>query len=104
MNIHPLTEAHILALEQEVSLLRAALSQGQPRHHSAWETISSTFIGFSISTAANYFLLPLWGYSPSISASIEIGILFTAISLFRGYVIRRFFNYIHTSRFERLTT
>lgn len=94
-------ELELLFLEQELDLTRAALEKAkarlpQSRTHSALETLLSTFIGFSISVAANYFLLPIWGYSPSAADAIEIGILFTWISLLRGYAIRRFFNWIHT--------
>lgn len=75
------------------------LPTGQSRRASLAEAILNILIGFGISVAANIWLLPLWGFSPSLSQGIEIGILFTWISLVRSYVLRRLFNFFHTRRY-----
>jgi hypothetical protein len=38
-------------------------------------------------------ILPLFGYPISVADSIYISILFTLISIIRGYVVRRYFNW-----------
>lgn len=68
---------------------------GQSQRASALEAVLNTLVGFWVSTLANIFLLPLWGFSPSLTQGIEIGILFTLISLLRSYLLRRAFNYFH---------
>lgn len=68
---------------------------GQSRRASAAEALLNIIIGFWISVLANIWLLPLWGYQVSMSQGIEIGILFTLVSLVRSYALRRFFNYLH---------
>lgn len=68
---------------------------GQSRRASLAEAFLNILIGFWISVAANIWLLPLWGFSPSVSQGIEIGLLFTWISLVRSYVLRRLFNLLH---------
>lgn len=97
----PTTSQYIEELEQQLALTSHALAQarkGQPARHSALETLLSTATGFYISILANYYLLPIWGYSPSFITSLEIGVLFTIISILRGYAFRRLFNYFHISR------
>lgn len=59
---------------------------------SAVESATSTAAGFIINTTANYTLLPFFGLHPTIADSMSLAVLFTVISLARGYVLRRIFN------------
>ena len=70
------------------------LVQGQSRKMSAVESFAGTAVGFGINTSANYFLLPLFGLYPTVHESMAIAVMFTLISLARGYVLRRIFNAI----------
>lgn len=76
-------------------LLQRARARGQSRRASLVEAILNTMIGFWISVLANILLLPLWGFSPSLTQSIEIGIAFTFVSILRSYILRRAFNFYH---------
>lgn len=58
------------------------------------ETLSSTAIGYTVATAANYYILPLFGAPVSLTTASWIGVIFTLISLVRGYLVRRLFNWI----------
>lgn len=55
----------------------------------AWVNI---LIGFGINFVANLLILPLFGFTPTLTENFQIGLLFTAVSLVRSYVIRRWFN------------
>ena len=58
------------------------------------ETLLDIFLGFLMFLPVNYFVLPLFAESIteySLLTSIQIGILFTAISLIRKFAIRRWF-------------
>lgn len=56
----------------------------------AWANIA---VGFGVNFAANWFILPLFGFHAlTLSANFEIGLLYTLISLARQYVLRRWFN------------
>lgn len=68
---------------------------GQSRRASLAEACLNTLAGLFIATLANLYLLPLWGFHPSLAASLEIGLLFTFISILRGYALRRLFNHFH---------
>jgi uncharacterized protein HemY len=56
------------------------------------EAVANIVIGFWISVAANYVIMPWFGYNVSVSESIWIAVAFTFVSLVRSYVLRRIFN------------
>jgi hypothetical protein len=55
----------------------------------AWANIA---VGFGINFAANLAVLPLFGLPVTAGDAFWIGVIFTAISLARSYVLRRWFN------------
>jgi len=71
-------------------------AKGQSARASALEALLNILIGFWISVGANIFLLPLWGYSVSLTQGVEIGLAFTLVSFLRSYLLRRAFNLYHT--------
>jgi len=64
----------------------------QNRLNSFIESIANVIIGFLINFIANIYVLPLFGFNITISQSIQIGLIFTLISIIRSYLIRRWFN------------
>lgn len=70
----------------------------QTKTQSFIEALTGTFIGFLIATVANWLVLPLYGFEVSITASVEIAVIFTFISIARSYLVRRLFNAIHRVR------
>lgn len=67
----------------------------QKKRHSVLETCVSTAIGFGVAYIANWFILPVFGMPQSHHATFWITVMFTAISLIRGYCVRRLFNWLH---------
>ena len=55
----------------------------------AWANIA---VGFGINFTANLIVLPWFGFDVTPTDALGIGAVFTAISLARSYVIRRWFN------------
>lgn len=56
----------------------------------AWANI---FVGFAINFTANLVILPRFGFANlTAEKAFGIGLVFTAISLARSYVLRRWFN------------
>ena len=58
------------------------------------ETLLDIFLGFMMFLPVNYFVLPVFAESItdySILTSIQIGVMFTTISLIRKFAIRRWF-------------
>lgn len=64
----------------------------QSRLGSLIEALANIFIGFGINLGANMIVLPWFGFHVSASQAFGIGVVFTVISLVRGYFIRRYFN------------
>lgn len=55
----------------------------------AWANIA---VGFGVNFTANLIVLPRFGFDVKPVDAFGIGLVFTAISLARSYVIRRWFN------------
>lgn len=66
----------------------------QSRRGSMVEACANVAIGYGINFAANLLVLPLFGLAVTAADAAGIGVIFTGISLVRGYVIRRAFNKI----------
>jgi hypothetical protein len=68
----------------------------QTRRQALLESWLNICIGFSINAAANWWLIPLVGGTLTASTNWWIGVIYTAISLVRSFVIRRYFEgHIH---------
>lgn len=63
----------------------------QTRTASAIETLASTAFGFGVSWAATPFILAWFGYQTTVGSSFGITAVYTALSLLRGYIVRRVF-------------
>jgi len=69
------------------------------RKKSLVETSLDIFLGFMMFLPVNYFVLPLFAEmiaEHSLLAAIQIGIMFSAISLVRKFTIRRWFEKMRT--------
>jgi hypothetical protein len=66
----------------------------QTRLGSWLEAWANIVIGFGINWAANLLIFPLFGFDITPSQAFHVGLIFTAISLVRSYILRRTFNRI----------
>ena len=64
----------------------------QTRLGSFVEAWANILVGFGVNFAANLIVLPWFGFNVTAGDAFGIGLVFTAISLVRSYVIRRWFN------------
>lgn len=55
------------------------------------ETLASTVIGYAINQVAQIVLFPLVGIRIPLSTNIALGVVFTLISVARGFCLRRLF-------------
>jgi len=70
----------------------------QTRLQSFLEANVSTAIGFGISWLATPFVFAAFGFTVGAAKALGITLVFTVISIIRGYVVRRFFNRIEVRR------
>lgn len=62
------------------------------------ESLANVAIGYGVSLASQLLVFPHYGIDIPLSANIAIGLWFTAISIARSYVIRRWFNRIKVAK------
>lgn len=65
---------------------------GQSRLGSCLEAVANVAIGLGFSFTANLLILPAFGLPVSLAQAGGISAAFTAVSLVRAYLVRRFFN------------
>lgn len=66
----------------------------QTKKFSLIESVSNTLIGFIISLLIQLIIYPALGIPVTFSQNVIITFIFTAVSILRGYIVRRIFNKI----------
>ena len=64
----------------------------QRRSLSAMEAVTSTAVGFFVSLALTFTVLPAFGYAVTAPDAWGITAIYTVASVMRAYAVRRFFN------------
>lgn len=64
----------------------------QTQKQSLTEAITNTAVGFAISLASIFVILPVFGIESTPLKNVGITAYFTVISIVRSYVLRRVFN------------
>ena len=64
----------------------------QTKRQSLIETLTSVFVGWLIGVILNLTILPLFDYNITVVDSLWVSLIFTVVSVIRGYIIRRWFN------------
>jgi hypothetical protein len=64
----------------------------QTRMGSLIESLMNIVIGYIVALASQLVIFPLFDINVPLSTNLWIGAWFTAISLVRSYIIRRWFN------------
>ena len=68
------------------------MTEGQSRSASLFETLTSTVFGFILSVAVQCALFPVMGHDFAFTENMVVASVFTAVSILRGYTVRRVFN------------
>ena len=77
------------------SYLLTIYNNMQSKKYSLIESVTNTAIGFMISLLIQIVIYPVMGIPVTFSQNIIITMVFTLVSILRGYVIRRIFNLIN---------
>lgn len=64
----------------------------QSRLGSLIEALMNVAIGLLVSMVANALVFPHFGFHPTLGENVSITLIYTAISIARQYVLRRWFN------------
>ncbi len=63
----------------------------QSKTHSILESLTNTVIGYVVAIASQLLVFPLFDIHIPLQDNLMIGLWFTAISLARAYLVRRWF-------------
>ena len=75
----------------------------QSRLGSLVEVCINIAIGFAINWVANLCILPLYGFEITGGQAFSMGLIFTAISVVRSYVVRRWFEHMIHAAARKIT-
>lgn len=68
----------------------------QSRLQSLLEALANVVLGYGVALGAQLLVFPLFGIHLPLASNLAIGIIFTVVSLIRSYLLRRFFNWLHS--------
>ena len=63
----------------------------QSRHRSLIEAFTNVVVGYALAVVTQIIVFPWFGLQPSLGDNLALGLVFTSISLLRGYALRRLF-------------
>jgi hypothetical protein len=63
----------------------------QSRSLSLIEAMTNVVVGYVLAVATQIVVFPWFELNPSLGENVTLGLVFTAISLIRGYALRRLF-------------
>ena len=69
----------------------------QSRRMSLFEAVTNVAVGYALAVVTQIVVFPWFDLHPSLGENLALGGLFTAISLIRGYTLRRLFEAIRVS-------
>ena len=72
----------------------------QSRWMSFVEAVTNIVVGYGLAVLTQIVVFPIFGLHASLVENLLIGALFTCMSLFRGYALRRIFNAANAVRPE----
>lgn len=64
----------------------------QSRWMSFVEAVTTVVVGYCLAVLTQIVVFPMFGLHASLSENLALGGIFTALSLIRGYALRRLFN------------
>jgi hypothetical protein len=70
---------------------KSSMRMKQTRRASLIESVINTAVGFFINVAAQAAFFPLFGIYIPLHTNLSIAVIFTCISIIRGFVMRRVF-------------
>ena len=64
----------------------------QTRRHSLIESVANVAVGYGVALVTQLVVFPLYGMEVKLGQNLQIGMIFTGVSLARSYCLRRWFN------------
>ena len=63
----------------------------QTRTMSLFETVTNVIVGYTLAVITQILIFPVFGLHATLAQNLKIGLVFTVVSIARGYALRRLF-------------
>ena len=73
----------------------------QTRLGSFVETCTNVSVGFLTAIGTSAIVYPMYDFYPSLNIMVQLTTVFTVVAILRGYICRRFFNWLKASWNQR---
>jgi hypothetical protein len=74
------------------------IATGQSRTQSLLESIANVIVGYGVAVVTQIMVFPVFGLHTTLAQNLQMGAVFTVVSIARSYVLRRLFEKIRVQR------
>ena len=72
----------------------------QSRLMSLVESIANVAVGYGVAVVTQILIFPIFGLHTTLAQNLQMGLLFTGVSLTRSFLLRRLFEAIRVAKLE----
>ena len=72
----------------------------QSRLMSLVESVANVIVGYGVAVVTQILIFPVFGLHTTLAQNLQMGLLFTAVSLARSFLLRRLFEAIRVAKPE----
>jgi hypothetical protein len=72
----------------------------QSRAMSLVEAIANVIVGYGVAVVTQILIFPIFGLYTTLAQNLQMGLLFTMVSLARSFLLRRFFEAVRAAKSE----
>ena len=72
----------------------------QSRLMSLVEAITNVIVGYGVAVVTQILIFPIFGLHTTLAQNLQMGLLFTGVSVIRSFLLRRLFEAIRVAKLE----
>ena len=72
----------------------------QSRLMSLVEAVANVVVGYGVAVVTQILIFPIFGLHTTLAQNLQMGLLFTAVSIIRSFLLRRLFEAIRVAKPE----
>lgn len=72
----------------------------QSRLMSLAEAVANVIVGYGVAVVTQILIFPIFGLHTTLAQNLQMGLLFTGVSIIRSFLLRRLFEAIRVTKSE----
>ena len=72
----------------------------QSRLMSLAEAVANVIVGYGVAVVTQILIFPIFGLQTTLAQNLQMGLLFTGVSIIRSFLLRRLFEAIRVAKLE----